>query len=240
MRSGNPALNARTFTDVSRGADVRPMTLDGVVNRSSLLLILVVAGALATWHLLPNPVAALPFASIGGLVMAVVTIFAKRMAFVTAPIYAILEGVSLGALSALTEPSFPGIAAQAVGLTTSIFLALLLTYRSGLVQPTENFKLGIFAATLGLGIFYLAGFVGSFFGWQLPLVHDTGLLGIGFSLFVVVLASLNLVLDFDFIEQGVHSRAPRFMEWYAAFGLVLTLVWLYVEVVNLLLKLRRD
>ncbi|MEB3237192.1 MAG: Bax inhibitor-1/YccA family protein [Candidatus Sericytochromatia bacterium] len=238
MRSANPTLNANTFRGIERTAGDRPMTLDDVVNRAVFLLILVLSGAIGTWQLLPDPGTIFPVATLGAFVLGIITVFAKRAAFVTAPLYSVLEGVSLGALSYLTERAYPGIAAEALGLTLCIFLALLMAYRTRLVQPSENFKLGVTAATAGLCLFYLAGFIGSFFGWQLPLIHETGLLGIGFSLFVVVLASMNLVLDFDFIEEGVRNRVPRYMAWYSAFGLVVTLVWLYVEILNLLVKLR--
>ena len=165
------------------------------------------------------------------------TIFKKTWSPVTAPMYALAEGLALGTISILAEMRFPGIAMQAVALTFGILFSLLAAYRSGFIAATENFKLGVVAATGGIAIVYLVSFVLSFFGTSIPLIHEAGLVGIGFSLFVVVIAAMNLVLDFDFIEQGVERRAPKYMEWYAAFGLMVTLVWLYVEVLNLLRKL---
>ena len=170
--------------------------------------------------------------------MALVTIFKKNWAPFTTPIYALLEGILLGALSALLELAYPGIVVQAVGLTFAIMLALLGAYTILRIRPSENFKLGVSAATGGIFLLYLVSFVLSFFGVRIPYIHESGLIGIGFSLVVVVIASLNLVLDFDLIEQGVNQGAPKFMEWYGAFGLLVTLVWLYLEILNLLSKLR--
>ena len=150
LRSANPALSARTFRDISRGVDDRPMTLDGVVTRAAWLLVLVLGSALATWMLVPNPLGVLPFAGIGGLAVAVITIFAKRAAFVTAPLYAVCEGLSLGAISVVTDSMYPGIAGEAVGLTLGVFASLLFLYRTRIVQPSENLKLGVMAGTMGL------------------------------------------------------------------------------------------
>ena len=174
----------------------------------------------------------------GGLILALVTTFKKEWAPVTAPLYALVEGFFLGAISAMYELRFDGIVFQAVALTFGTLGALLLAYRSGLIKATENFKLGVVAATGGIFLIYLVTFVLGFFGVNVPFVHESGLLGIGFSLFVVVVAALNLVLDFDFIESGVDAGAPKYMEWYGAFGLMVTLVWLYVEFLRLLSKLQ--
>jgi len=157
---------------------------------------------------------------------------------VTAPVYALLEGLCLGALSGFFETQFPGIVLQAVGLTFGTLLALLVAYKSGVIKATENFKLGVVAATGGIALVYIATLVLGFFGVAIPFIHGSGPLGILFSLFVVVIAALNLVLDFDFIESGAAQGAPRFMEWYAAFGLMVTLIWLYLEILRLLAKLR--
>jgi uncharacterized YccA/Bax inhibitor family protein len=174
---------------------------------------------------------------IGGLVVALVTIFKQTWAPVTAPIYALLEGLVIGGISAFAESQFPGIVIQAVGLTFGTLLALLVAYKSRLIQVTDNFRLGVAAATGGILLVYLATFILGFFGVKIPLIHQSGWVGIGFSVFVVIIAALNLVLDFDFIEQGVASGAPRYMEWYAAFGLMVTLIWLYIEILNLLTKI---
>ena len=156
----------------------------------------------------------------------------------TAPLYALAEGLFLGGVSSLFEARFPGIVMQAVLLTFGTLFALLMAYRSGLVRATENFKLGVVAATGGIALVYLATIVLGFFGIGIPYIHESGLVGIGFSLFVVVVAALNLVLDFDFIETGVEQGAPKYMEWYGAFGLMVTRVWLYIEFLRLLAKLQ--
>jgi uncharacterized YccA/Bax inhibitor family protein len=176
--------------------------------------------------------------AIGGFVVALATVFKQQWAPVTSPIYALLEGLFVGGMSALAESQYPGIVIQAVGLTFGTCLAVLMAYTSGLVKATENFKMGVVAATGGIALVYLASIILGLFGVRMPLIHDNGLFGIGFSLFVVVIAALNLVLDFDFIDNGARQGAPKYMEWYAAFGLMVTLIWLYIEVLRLLMKLR--
>jgi len=177
--------------------------------------------------------------TVGGLIVAFITIFKKTWAPVTAPLYALLEGLALGAISVVFEAQFPGIVFQAVVLTFSVLLAMLLCYRTGLIQPSENLKLALFAAMAGILIFYMFAAVLSVFGARAPLIWDSGPFGILFSLFVVGVAALTLVIDFDFIEQGVAKGAPKYMEWYAAFGLMVTLIWLYLEILRLLAKSRR-
>ena len=167
--------------------------------------------------------------AIGGFVIAMVTVFKKEWSPVTAPLYALVEGFFLGAISAMFNHMYEGIVMQAVLLTFGTLFALLFAYRSGLIKATENFKLGVVAATGGIALVYLASIVLRMFGINMPFIHDSGLIGIGFSLFVIVIAALNLVLDFDFIETGVEKGAPRYMEWYGAFGLMVTPVWLYIE-----------
>tara|TARA_B100001057_G_scaffold495949_1_gene596100 strand:- start:3144 stop:3761 length:618 start_codon:yes stop_codon:yes gene_type:complete len=175
---------------------------------------------------------------IAGFVVALITVFKKTAAPITAPIYAAIEGILLGMLSAFYEMQFPGLVFQAILLTFGTLFALLMAYRSGVIKATENFKLGVFAATGGIGLIYLTTFILSFFGLSIPYIHGSGTIGILFSLFVVVIAALNLVLDFDFIERGAERGAPKYMEWYAAFGLLVTLIWLYIEMLRLLSKLR--
>ncbi len=248
IRSGNPALKDSTFLDLGSGAVIRhdagTMTLNGTVNKTAFLLILTLAGALYTWHLFfaSNGTANMgPYVwggMLGGLAIALVTIFKKTWSPYTAPLYAAVEGVFIGAVSAMFEQRFPGIVMQAVGLTFGTLAALLVAYRSGLIKVTENFKLGIVAATGGIFLLYMANIVMGFFGASMPFIHESGLLGIGFSAVVVVVAALNLVLDFDFIETGVEQGAPKYMEWYAAFGLLVTLIWLYLEMLRLLSKLQ--
>ena len=251
MRSGNPALKDNTFLDLGSGTlvqgDAGAMTLNGAVNKTAILLVLTLAGAMFTWAQFSaamaagNPGAVMPYVwggAIGGFIVALVTVFKKQWAPITAPLYAVLEGLFLGAVSAMFELRFPGIVMQAVGLTFGTLAALLLAYRSGLIKATENFKLGVVAATGGIAVVYLISIVMNMFGSGIPLIHESGIVGIGFSLFVVVIAAMNLVLDFDFIETGVEQGAPKYMEWYGAFGLMVTLVWLYLEFLRLLAKLR--
>ncbi len=240
MRTSNPMMKESVFTQAIAGAGT--MTLQGAVNKTIALLALVVIGASYTWNLFYNqgPEAVQPWmigGLIGGFVFAMITIFKADWAPKTAPVYAVLEGLALGGISAFFETRFPGIVIQAVGLTFGTLFALLFAYKARLIRATENFKLGVFAATGGIAVVYLISFVGRMFGWQMPVIHESGPMGILFSLFVVVVAALNLVLDFDFIERG-DGVAPRYMEWYAAFGLILTLVWLYLELLRLLSKLK--
>jgi uncharacterized YccA/Bax inhibitor family protein len=241
MRSGNPVLGTDTFARYRAYPGAGQMTLAGTVNKTALsLLILLVAASyvwnrgaddpsLAVW-LIPSAVA--------GFVLALVTVFKQTWAPYTTPAYAALEGVVLGAISVVFEARYPGIVSQAVFLTFGTLGALLVAYRSGVIRATDNFKLGVVAATGGIALFYLLSFVLGFFGISVPLIHSNGTFGILFSLFVVVIAALNLVLDFDFIEQGVAQGAPKHMEWYGAFGLLVTLVWLYLEILHLLAKLQ--
>jgi len=250
MRSGNPVLKESTFLDLGSGAvvsrDGQAMTLNGTVNKTGFLLLLTVLTAAFAWNqaLGPDGTPAPGFAAyvwggaIGGLVLAVVTAFKKEWSPVTAPLYALVEGFFLGAISALYNHLYEGIVMQAVMLTFGTLFALLFAYRSGLIKATENFKLGVVAATGGIALVYLATIALGFFGIRIPLIHESGLIGIGFSLFVIVIAALNLVLDFDFIESGVEHGAPKYMEWYGAFGLMVTLVWLYIEFLRLLAKLQ--
>ena len=217
------------------------MTINGTVHKSAALLFLLVCSAAYTWNLANSGGAVGPWMAvggIGGLVAAIVTIFKKTWAPITAPIYAVFEGLMLGAISAMFAARFEGIVFQAVMLTFGTLFALLIAYRSGFIRATENFKLGVAAATGGIFLVYFVGFILRFFGTGIPFIHESGWIGIGFSLFVVVIASLNLVLDFDFIEQGAEHGAPKYMEWYAAFGLMVTLIWLYIEMLHLLSKLR--
>ncbi|GAB6195660.1 Bax inhibitor-1/YccA family protein [Lysobacter xanthus] len=249
MRSGNPALKASTFLDLGSGAVVRSdggaMSLNGTVNRTALLLVLTLGAALWPWSQLfaaPDAFNPMPYVlggGLGGFVVALVTMFRKQWSRVTAPLYALLEGVFLGAISGVFEQRYPGIVIQAVGLTFGTLAALLVAYRSGLIRATENFKLGVVAATGGIALLYLINLGMRLFGFSgFGFIHDSGTVGILFSVFVVTIAALNLVLDFDFIEQGVEQGAPKYMEWYAAFGLLVTLIWLYLEMLRLLSKLQ--
>ncbi|MFC1690869.1 Bax inhibitor-1/YccA family protein [Nanoarchaeota archaeon] len=236
MRSANPALNKNTFAHISHHPHER-MTLNGTVNKTMILLILLLFTASLTWGSTLGIMLIFP-AAIIGLIVAIITVFKREWSPVTAPIYALVEGAMLGALSSFFEAMFPGIVIQAVLLTFGILFSLLFAYKSRLIKPTENFKLGIVAATGGIALVYIISMVLGFFGTQIPLIHGSGWVGIGFSVFVVIIASLNLVLDFDFIEDGAEKGAPKYMEWYASFGLMVTLIWLYIEILHLLSKLR--
>ncbi len=249
-RSANPALNKGTFRDVSiSGRKEEVMTLNGTVNKVLLMFFLVLLGAFYTWKIFFDRVAVDPQlaaravspwmigGAVGGLITALITIFKRTWAPVTAPVYAVVEGLFLGGISAYFEAQFPGIVIQAVGLTLGTLFALLLAYKSGWIKATENFKLGVVAATGGIFLIYMVSFILRIFGISAGFIHNSGPIGIGFSLVVVVVAALNLVLDFDFIEHGAESGAPRYMEWYAAFGLMVTLIWLYLEMLRLLAKI---
>jgi uncharacterized YccA/Bax inhibitor family protein len=243
MRTSNPALSAKAFQGEGVGTG-EAMTLKGTVNKTGILLLCAVGTAAWTWNIFmhsANPQAVMPMligGGIGGFIFAMITIFKKTWAPVTAPIYALLEGLLLGAISAAFEVRYHGIAIQAVSLTFGTMFVLLLAYRSGLIPVTENFKLGIVAATGGIALFYIAQIVLGFFGIHFAAVNGSGVIGIAFSVFVVIVAALNLVLDFDFIESAVTAGAPKYMEWYGAFGLMVTLIWLYLEILRLLSKLR--
>ena len=241
LRSGNPALRADTFTRVPSVVGHETMTIGGTVNKTAMSLAILFVAAMYVWGRgtaegLPMGLVVGGF--IGGFVVALVTVFKQTWAPYTTPLYAALEGLALGGISYLFEQRYPGIVAQAVFLTFGTLGALLFAYRSGIIRATENFKLGVFAATGGIGIVYLLSFVLGFVGINVPLIHSSGTFGILFSLFVVVIAALNLVLDFDFIEEGAERGAPKYMEWYGAFGLLVTLVWLYLENLRLLAKLQ--
>jgi uncharacterized YccA/Bax inhibitor family protein len=220
------------------------MTINGTVNKTGLLLILVLVGAMYAWSQFSGPASApamfplVAGGAIGGLVLALITAFKKTWAPVTAPLYALVEGVFIGALSAIFEARYPGIVIQAVGLTFGTMAAMLMAYRSGLIRATEKFKLGVVAATGGILLLYLAQFVMGFFGHSMGFISGNGAMAIGFSVVVVVIAALNLILDFDLIESGAQAGAPKYMEWYGAFALVVTLVWLYLEILRLLSKLQ--
>ena len=239
LRSGNPALNTKTFSgfDMTTGAS---MTIMGTVHKTALGLLLLMSTALFTWNMPagdPRATGLMIVGMIGGLIVAIVTIFKNHLAKYTVPAYALLEGLALGGISKFFEVMYPGIVNQAVMLTFGTLGALLLAYRSGLIKATENFKLGIVAATGGIFFVYLISWILSWFSVSVPMIHSNSNMSILFSIGVVVIAALNLVLDFDFIEEGSEKGAPKYMEWYGAFGLLVTLIWLYLEILRLLAKL---
>ena len=250
MKTSNPALSENTFRNISGSGyggitDLAGrMTLNGTVNKTGVLLVCAIATAAWTWHLFLQ---SRDFADVtpwllvglfGGFICAMVTVFKKEWSPVTAPIYALLEGLALGGLSAVFDLRYPGIVIQAVSLTFGTLFVLLLAYRSGLIQVTQKFRLGVIAATGGIFLFYMMQMLLGLFGIRFVSINGSGFIGIGFSLIVVAIAALNLVLDFDFIEKGVQFGAPKYMEWYGAFGIMVTLVWLYLEILRLLSKIR--
>jgi uncharacterized YccA/Bax inhibitor family protein len=250
MKTSNPALGEKTFSDQTGGQygalgdTAGRMTLSGTVNKTGILLLCAIATAGWTWSRflqsgdIADVTPLMIGGMIGGFIFAMVTIFKKEWAPVTAPIYALLEGLVLGGVSAVLNLRYPGIGIQAVSLTFGTLFVLLLAYRSGWIKVTDKLRLGIIAATGGIAVFYLLQMVLGFFGFHFTSINGSGAIGIGFSLIVVAVAALNLVLDFDFIEKGVQFGAPKYMEWYGAFGIIVTLVWLYLEILRLLSKVR--
>ena len=237
MRSGNPALQASTFKKHLTSSVENKMTLSGTVNKTGISLLLVIISAGYTWgnpgmHIMMIP------AGIIGFILALATVFKPTVGHITVPAYAVAQGILLGVISMYFNAMYPGIVVQAVFLTFGTLGALLLAYKSGLIAATENFKLGIVAATGGIAILYLINFIMGFFGSGIGIISSNNNMGILFSGFVVVIAALNLVLDFDFIEEGAEMGAPKYMEWYGAFGLLVTLIWLYLEILRLLAKLQ--
>ena len=239
MRSANPALNNNTFRNMRRVAQSEAMTIDGTVNKTALGLLLLMTSAIYSWN---NPSITLMLfwpIIIFTFILLMITIFNKKAAPYTVPLYCLAEGVVLGGISAMADAMYPGIANQAICLTFGILTALLLLYKSKLIAVTDNFRLGVYSATFGILIVYVLNMILSFFGVSfMGSLFGNGTIGIVFSLFVIGIASMNLVLDFDFIEQGAKHGAPKYMEWYGAFGLMITLIWLYIEILNLLMKLR--
>ena len=231
--SSNPAFSQ--FEKINSSAIEGKMTLDGAVNKTAILLSLCFAGAFFGWNM---PSLIMP-AAIIGFILALVTIFrSPSKARVTAIPYAFVEGLMLGGITGFAESMYPGIAINAVGLTFAIVAAMLFFYKSGIIKPTENFKLMVWSGIVGVFSLYLINFIMMFFGNSIGFIHSNGTFGILFSLFVVGLASMTLVLDFDFIEEAADKGLPKYMEWYSAFSLMVTLIWLYMEVLRLLMKLQ--
>jgi uncharacterized YccA/Bax inhibitor family protein len=234
MRSANPVLNSNTFKEQSVGG--KSMTINGTVNCTAISLMLLSVSAYWSWG--NNNSTFMIIGIIGSLILAIATVFKPQWAPMTVPAYSIVKGLLLGGISASFERIYPGIVSQAVFLTFGILASLLLAYKSNLIKASENFKLGIVAATGGIALVYIINLFMGFFGMSIPVIHSNSTWGILFSLGVCVIASLNLILDFDFIEQGAERGAPKYMEWYGAFGLMVTLIWLYIEILHLLSKLQ--
>jgi uncharacterized YccA/Bax inhibitor family protein len=252
MKSGNPVLQPKYFSSndtLVYGREDQVMTVQGSVNKALTLAIMLIISAAFVWtrsfqhwgeEAVFNPQIAAPWIMVGafgGFIVAIITAFKPVWSPYTAPTYAVLEGLFLGGISAQMEFSYPGIVMPAVLLTMGTLTAMLLAFKANIIRVSDKFRAGMVAATGGIALVYLLSFVLSFFGINIPLIHGSGVIGIGFSLIVVGIAALNLVLDFDFIEQGARRRAPKYLEWYGAFGLMVTLVWLYLEFLRLLAKL---
>jgi uncharacterized YccA/Bax inhibitor family protein len=246
-RSGNPSLNDRVFGSQPRPAyGEERMTLQGSINKSFLLLVVLLAGAFWPWSQYLSTgdasVVGTPLlvGALGGFVLAMIISFKANLAPVLSIPYAALEGLALGSISALLERRYPGIAIQAVGLTFAVFAVMLVAYKLNIIRATERFRSVVIGATGAIALVYIVSMVLGFFHVAVPLLNSSSPLGIVVSLVIVGVAALNLILDFDFIESGAAQGAPRYMEWYAAFGLLVTMVWLYLEILRLLSKMRRD
>jgi uncharacterized YccA/Bax inhibitor family protein len=247
FKSGNPALAEKRFRDTVLDDVVtyeNAMTVRGTLQKFGFLMIMVLGTALYSWKEFASGGNTMPLilvGAFGGLIIAIILTFKKEWSPFLAPAYALLEGLFIGAISAYYNYVFaakaPFIIMNAVGLTLACAVAMYLLYSFKIIQATQKFKAIVMTATAGIGIFYLLTWVLSFFGVSLPFLHEGSLMGIGFSLFIVAIAALNLILDFDMIEQGAALGAPKYMEWYGAFGLLVTIVWLYLEILRLLSKL---
>lgn len=243
QNSSNPAFSNKVFESIDFASSGSLMTVQGTVNKSMLMILLLVVSAAYSWgnyYSGGGVMGLMLLGGIGGFIVALITVFKAQWSPITAPIYAALQGLFLGGLSATMDAMYPGIVIQAVALTFGTMFGMLFLYRAGIIKVTEKFRSGLLAATAGIFFVYLLSWILGFFGIQMPMIHEGGLLGIGFSLFVVVIAALNLLLDFDFIHKSSGMGAPKYMEWYGAFGLMVTLVWLYIEFLRLLSKLNRE
>lgn len=249
-KSSNPVFGNNIFNRSVTSSDEGVMTVNGTINKTAIMLLIVIFAATFTWRQffgaidpavpgeMPSGVMGWMLGgAIGGFITAMITIFSPRRAAMTAPIYAVCEGLFLGAISAMFEARFPGLVMRAVSLTFGVFVIMLLLFRSGTIQVTDKFRTVIIAATGGIALVYLVSFIASMFGASLGFMQGNSMISIGFSLVVVVVAALNLILDFDMIIRGADAQAPQYMEWYGAFGLMVTLIWLYLEMLRLLSKL---
>jgi uncharacterized YccA/Bax inhibitor family protein len=247
FKSGNPTLSEKTFQQSIVVNESEVMTESGTLNKFFLLFLLVMGTASFTWSAYGQGKDVTPWilvGAIGGLIVAIVLAFKPVWASFLAPVYALMEGAFVGGISATYNFAFKGVATagggivmQAVGLTFAVVIAMFLLYKFRVIKATEKLKSVIITATVGIAIFYLLSMVLRMFHIDMPLIHSSGTMGIIFSLVVVGVAALNLILDFDMIENGVAIGAPKYMEWYGAFGLLVTIVWLYLEILRLLAKL---
>jgi uncharacterized YccA/Bax inhibitor family protein len=245
FKSGNPTLTDKIFTRNLQEESAGVMTAKGAITKFGFLFLMVLAGAAFTWNSFYQGVNIMPWmwgSLIGGFVVALILVFKPRWSPYLAPAYGLLEGVFVGAVSAIYNFAFaktaPNLIMQAVGLTFGVVIAMFLLYNFRVIKATQRFKSIVFTATAGIMLFYGLALILRMFGIQMPLIHESGLLGIGLSVFIVAIAALNLILDFDQIENGAAMGAPKYMEWYCAFGLLVTVVWLYLEILRLLSKLQ--
>ena len=247
FKSGNPVLTKDTFNEIPKLEKIadQPMTLQGTVNKTAILLLIMFIGALYTWNVYMSTSIfgyIMPYfliGTFGGLVLSFIMVFNQDSSPFLAPVYAGLQGLSLGGLSAAMNDKFPGIVIQAVLLTFGICTVLIIIYKLKIIKPRENFKLIVTSATGGLVIYYLISYALNYSGIELPFIYDNNTGDVIFKLFLLGVISMNLVVDFDFVEQGVENKAPKYMEWYCAFGLMVTIIWLYLEVLRLLAKSRK-
>ncbi|SDG43435.1 Bax inhibitor-1/YccA family protein [Chitinophaga filiformis] len=242
FQSNNPVFNEKVLQKAGSSQAEGTMTIKGTINKMAFLLVLVMAAAVYAWGAPARQQDIMPFlwgGALGGFVLAIVITFKKEWAQYLAPAYALAEGLFLGVISVLYSELYDGIVLQAVGITFATFLAMLVLYRTRIIRATEKFKAIVFTATAGIALFYLLAFVLSFFNIRIPFLHEGSTIGIIFSLVVVCIAALNLVIDFDLIETGAAQGAPKYFEWYASFGLLVTLIWLYLEILRLLSKLSK-
>jgi uncharacterized YccA/Bax inhibitor family protein len=252
MATANPAFNEDIFRREGYAASYgTTMTVGGSALKTLVLTVILLSTALFAWssaapikadngavQFAPATIGYIVGGSLVGVILAFITIFKPKAAPFTSPFYAAAEGLALGGLSVIVDAQYPGIAIQAVGITVATLVSLLTLYSAGIIRNSPKFTMGVVAATGGIALVYFVQWILHMFGVAVPFLQGNGMISIGFSLFVVVIAAMNLVLDFDFIEQGARQGAPKYMEWYGAFGLMVTLVWLYIEILRLLAKLR--
>lgn len=239
MKSSNPVMSGKIYEKVGSALSDNTMTINGTLNKIGLMLVLLVVSASYTWKLVladdPSRVGTLAIVgAIGGFVVAMITVFRPKSSPYTAPVYAILEGMFLGAISAVINVQYPGVAFQAVMLTIGTLFTMLFLYRSGTIRATPKFRRGVMMATGAVFFAYMISWILSLLGMPMGFMHSSGPLGILISLVIIVIAALNLIMDFDFIEKGAQMGAPKYMEWFGAFGLMVTLIWLYIEFLRLL------
>ncbi len=258
LRTANPVMSrgfgnkTNSFAQSYNTVSSDTMTINGTISKTGLLLLIATLSGAFVWGRFQSSVdieTGLPdinsitglmmLGAFGGFGVALITIFKQHLSPITAPIYAALEGLFLGGISAMFEIKYPGIVVNAILATLGVLVVMLVAYRSGVIKVTERFKMGIVAATGGIAVVYLVNMVMGFFGHQMSIISGSSNMAILFSVVVCIVAALNLVMDFDIIETGVQNGAPKYMEWYGAFALMVTLVWLYIEILRLLSKVNR-